>query len=136
MELVEELLRACEVAKAQIKKQSPKKALPILRTVIARAKRENENERKKANKMGNEMEQIHTHLGDGVYAAYDGYGVMLDLRGQDSFTKIYLEPEVLKALNTFVEKSQAQLIAEAKATGQEPEAEAVVTTEPRVNGDV
>lgn len=42
-----------------------------------------------------------TYLGDGVYAAFDGYGVMLDLRGQDDTTRIYLEPAVMDALIVF-----------------------------------
>ena len=38
------------------------------------------------------------YLGDGVYASYDGYHIVLDLRGQDSTTRIALEPQVLNAL--------------------------------------
>lgn len=38
------------------------------------------------------------YLGDGVYASYDGYHIILDLRGQDSFTRIALEPKVFDAL--------------------------------------
>jgi len=38
------------------------------------------------------------YLGDGVYASFDGYCIVLDLRGQDSTTRIALEPEVFKAL--------------------------------------
>ncbi len=34
------LLEACKFAKAQIKRQSPKKALPILRAAIANTKKE------------------------------------------------------------------------------------------------
>jgi len=41
------------------------------------------------------------YLGDGVYASYDGCMVWLDLRGQDSTTRIALEPEVLAALDEF-----------------------------------
>ena len=37
------------------------------------------------------------HLGDGVYASFDGYHIILDLRAQDS-SRIALEPEVFNAL--------------------------------------
>lgn len=42
-----------------------------------------------------------TYLGDGVYASFDGYYIILDLRGQDSTTRIALEPEVLASLDNF-----------------------------------
>lgn len=42
------------------------------------------------------------YLGDGVYASFDGYHIILDLRGQDSTTQIALEPEVLVALNRYM----------------------------------
>lgn len=39
------------------------------------------------------------YLGDGVYAYYDGYGVILTTENGIAVTNtIYLEPEVLKAL--------------------------------------
>ncbi len=38
------------------------------------------------------------YLGDGVYASFDGWHVVLDLRGQDSTTRIAMEPEVYDAL--------------------------------------
>lgn len=41
------------------------------------------------------------YLGDGVYAEYDGYHIVLDLRGQDNTIKIAMEPEVLKAFDSF-----------------------------------
>ena len=41
------------------------------------------------------------YLGDGVYASFDGYHVCLDLRDQDSTTKIALEPYVLNALDKY-----------------------------------
>ena len=44
-----------------------------------------------------------SYLGDGVYASFDGFGIKLDLRGQDSTTNIYLEPQVLQALNVFAD---------------------------------
>lgn len=39
-----------------------------------------------------------TYLGDGVYAKFDGFGITLDLRGQDDFTFIALEESVFDAL--------------------------------------
>ena len=45
-----------------------------------------------------------TYLGDGVYASFDGYHVILDLRGQDTTTRIALEPDVLLALNEYIER--------------------------------
>tara|TARA_R110000772_G_scaffold249530_2_gene363832 strand:+ start:22600 stop:22995 length:396 start_codon:yes stop_codon:yes gene_type:complete len=45
-----------------------------------------------------------SYLGDGVYASFDGYTIILDLRGQDSFTRIALEPIVIEALNRYSEK--------------------------------
>jgi len=42
------------------------------------------------------------YLGDGVYASFDGYHVVLDLRGQDNTTRIAMEPSVLAALNAYV----------------------------------
>ena len=47
------------------------------------------------------------YLGDGVYVEYDGFGFMLLANDHENPTdKVYLEPEVLKALNGFVEKSK------------------------------
>lgn len=44
------------------------------------------------------------YLGDGVYASYDGYGITLDLRAQDHYTRIVLEPEVMRALRRYEER--------------------------------
>ena len=41
------------------------------------------------------------YLGDGVYASFDGYNIVLDLRGQDDTTRIVLEPAVLSALDEY-----------------------------------
>lgn len=38
------------------------------------------------------------YLGDGVYASYDGYHIILDLRGQDTTTRIALEEQVIESL--------------------------------------
>lgn len=45
-----------------------------------------------------------TYIGDGVYAKYDGYRVELYTQRESDRHWIYLEPEVLKALNTWVDK--------------------------------
>jgi hypothetical protein len=48
------------------------------------------------------MDHIEDYLGDGVYVRFDGFG--LELRANDNIHPtdiIYLEPEVLKNLNTF-----------------------------------
>lgn len=52
----------------------------------------------------NELDIEDGYLGDGVYVSYDGIQVWLDLRGQDSTTRIALNQNVLKALNTYVQK--------------------------------
>ncbi len=38
------------------------------------------------------------YIGDGVYASFDGYGVILDLRAENDTTRVYLEPEVFARL--------------------------------------
>ena len=48
-----------------------------------------------------------TYLGDGVYASFDGFSVVLDLRAQDSTTRISLEPTVLRALAEYVDRVAA-----------------------------
>ncbi len=45
-----------------------------------------------------------TYLGDGVYASFDGFHVVLDLRAQDNTTRICLDYDVLKALEAYAEK--------------------------------
>lgn len=47
------------------------------------------------------MDKIEEYLGDGVYITFDGHSFVLDLRGQDDFTKIVLEPAVMAALDRF-----------------------------------
>ena len=46
------------------------------------------------------------YLGDGVYASFDGYAIVLDLRGQDNTTRIVLEPIVVEHLIKAWEKYQ------------------------------
>ncbi len=38
------------------------------------------------------------YIGDGVYASFDGYHIILGLRAQDTTTRIALEPDVLTGL--------------------------------------
>ena len=46
--------------------------------------------------------QEFTYLGDGVYARYDGYGVMLHINDHLNPTdRVFLDMDVLKALNNF-----------------------------------
>jgi len=47
-----------------------------------------------------------TYLGDGVYASFDGHHIILDLRAQDSTTRIALEPQVMKQLKEYDKKIQ------------------------------
>ena len=51
------------------------------------------------------------YLGDGVYASCDGYHIILDLRAQDSTTRIAMEPPVWDALVGY----RADLMARAQA---------------------
>ena len=44
------------------------------------------------------------YLGDGVYASHDGHNIILDLRAQDSTTRICLEPAVMVALIRYHER--------------------------------
>lgn len=45
------------------------------------------------------------YLGDGVYADFDGYGITLKANDHENPTDtIYLEPEVLAALNRYAER--------------------------------
>lgn len=49
---------------------------------------------------------MEEYLGDGVYIFFDGFGFWLKANGpENNNDRIYLEPEVLKALNEFVERS-------------------------------
>ena len=51
------------------------------------------------------MEKLIEYIGDGVYVEYDGFGIWLLANDHLAPTdKIYLEPEVLEALNRFLER--------------------------------
>lgn len=55
------------------------------------------------------------YLGDGVYASFDGYHIILDLRAQDDTTRIALEPQVLESLRlyeVYVDAIRAKLAKE------------------------
>ena len=68
----------------------------------------------------NGTRQLEQYLGDGVYAVYDGYHVVLELRAQikRSEFRIALEPTVIGALVAFqrraIEESRTQENADAK----------------------
>ena len=52
--------------------------------------------------MKREGDVVWEHLGDGVYAGYDGYGIWLHANDHKAPTdRIYLEPEVFEALVRF-----------------------------------
>lgn len=67
------------------------------------------------------------HLGDGVYASWDGYHIVLDLRGQDNYTRIALDPSVMHHLKQFdADCLKEQAGDELEQTAEEvEEAEAV-----------
>ncbi len=48
------------------------------------------------------------YLGDGVYASFDGVFIVLDLRAQDSTTRIALEPGVMEALIHYYERCKQE----------------------------
>ena len=53
----------------------------------------------------------HSHLGDGVYAEFDGYGIQLranDHRDELCTDRIYLEPDVIQKIVDFY-KYQVEL---------------------------
>lgn len=51
---------------------------------------------------------LEDYLGDGVYATYDGFYIVLDLRAQvmpgQEMVQIALEPSVLDSLDSFRER--------------------------------
>jgi hypothetical protein len=49
-------------------------------------------------------EENISYIGDGVYAKFDGYGFEIKVNDHRSPTVVYLEPEVLQALNKFAKK--------------------------------
>lgn len=63
------------------------------------------------------------YLGDGVYASWDGYQIWLDLRGQDSTTRIALDAEVYTRLLEFVAalKAEVEAITHAPVNPNHPD---------------
>lgn len=54
-----------------------------------------------------------TYLGDGVYAISDGYGIWLHTGSHDKpDNRVYLEPELLKALVQFEKNSKSKEVIE------------------------
>ena len=60
------------------------------------------------------MDYPKEYLGDGLYAISDGYGIWLHANHPENPTdRVYLEPEVLEAINIFAKKCD-DLIKELK----------------------
>ncbi len=63
--------------------------------------------------------EMERYIGDGVYASFDGFGIMLELRAQLPtlpITKILLEPNVLKGINDFDRELRAHFAAIQEGT--------------------
>jgi len=69
--------------------------------------------------MKQENQTTPEYLGDGVYASFDGYHIILDLRGQDSTTRIALEPPVLEALSQYAENIREMQALHRKLADQD-----------------
>lgn len=65
------------------------------------------------------------HLGDGVYAEFDGYGVLLETNHEHPSDKVYLEPEALARLNEKMAAWQEGEITHLKQKVKELEEQAV-----------
>lgn len=51
---------------------------------------------------GKHKGRLAEHLGDGVYAIFDGFGIWLHANHHENPTdRVYLEPSVLDSLNRF-----------------------------------
>jgi hypothetical protein len=57
--------------------------------------------------------QMKDYIGDGVYVEFDGFGIELRANSPDSPHVIYLEPQVLEALNRFAKRCAAQQSVQA-----------------------
>jgi hypothetical protein len=51
-----------------------------------------------------EGETLHTYLGDGVYASFDGYQIWLRVERNYGLEQIALEPEVMAELTRYAER--------------------------------
>ncbi len=61
------------------------------------------------------MDERGIYLGDGVYAAYDGYGIELTTNDGISVTnRIYLGPEVFQNLEEYVRRLRNELEANSR----------------------
>jgi hypothetical protein len=61
------------------------------------------------------MEPLKEYLGDGVYALFDGFGIWLHANDHENPTdRVYLEPEVLEALNRFNQRCLAATKGESQ----------------------
>jgi hypothetical protein len=61
------------------------------------------------------------YLGDSVYVSFDGWGFILTTENGlpiDPSNRIYLEPEVLRALNEYVERLYQSIREVKHATGK------------------
>ncbi len=67
--------------------------------------------------------KVEEYLGDGVYAAFDGSIISLDLRAQDSTTRIYMEPETINALVRFQARCKDAYAADREARAIDDEYE-------------
>lgn len=54
------------------------------------------------------------HIGDGVYATFDGFGIELRANDHRNEVAVYLEPEVLAALDRFYETRIAEALRKAE----------------------
>ena len=48
------------------------------------------------------------HIGDGVYAHFDGYSIGLAVNDHRNEPEVWLEPQVLSALNQFAQRMAQQ----------------------------
>jgi hypothetical protein len=65
-----------------------------------------EKERKREMNLGNDKPSKQCqHLGDGVYADFDGYHIILTANDpRDETRRVYLEPQVIEALNHYIKR--------------------------------
>jgi hypothetical protein len=67
--------------------------------------------------------QIKDYIGDGVYATFDGFNIVLTTEnGIETTNTICLEPEVLRALNRFNERAREKAKLMAAQLTNPPEA--------------
>lgn len=69
--------------------------------------------------MTTEKRLLDEYLGDGVYASFDGYHIVLDLRAQDNTTKIAIEPAVFHQLVGYKERIDEYIRLQINQAGNE-----------------